>query len=78
LELENLSEEERYRGKRLYGVAGLEAGAWREAYARRHKYWLLGGLKHRLTYVLSFLTGSADVHWDWPLRDEGESLHMTV
>ena len=35
LELENLSEEERYRGKKVYGLVGLEMGAWREAYARQ-------------------------------------------
>jgi hypothetical protein len=68
LELENLSEDEQYRGKKVYGVRGVELGAWREAYARKDKYWIFGGLKHRVTYILSFLTGHADVHWDWDFR----------
>jgi hypothetical protein len=68
LELENLSEDEQYRGKKVYGVSGVELGAWREAYARKDKYWIFGGLKHRVTYILSFLTGHADVHWDWDFR----------
>jgi hypothetical protein len=68
LELENLSEDEQYRGKKVYGVSGVELGAWREAYARKDKYWIFGGLKHRVTYILSFLTGQADVHWDWDFR----------
>jgi hypothetical protein len=29
----------------------------------------IAGLKHRATYILSYLTGHADVHWDWPIRE---------
>jgi len=67
IEVENLCDDEEIRGKKLYGAQGIEMGAWREAEARKDNYWFFAGLKHRLTYVFSYLTGHKEVQWDWPL-----------
>jgi acylglycerol kinase len=67
IEIENLSADEEMRGRKLYGLNGIQMGAWKEADARKDSYWFFGGLKHRLTYVFSYLTGHKEVTWDWPL-----------
>jgi len=67
IEVENLCDDEDIRGKKLYGAQGLEMGVWREADLRKDNYWFFAGLKHRLTYVFSYITGHKDIIWDWPL-----------
>ena len=67
IEVENLSTDEFMRGKKLFGTNSLEMGAWREADARKDNYWFFAGLKHRMTYVFSYLTGHKEVTWDWPI-----------
>ena len=67
IEVENLSTDEFMRGKKLFGTNSLEMGAWREADARKDNYWFFAGLKHRMTYVFSYLTGHKEVMWDWPI-----------
>eukprot|EP00088_Acartia_fossae_P042010 TRINITY_DN4398_c0_g1_i6.p1 TRINITY_DN4398_c0_g1~~TRINITY_DN4398_c0_g1_i6.p1 ORF type:complete len:514 (+),score=84.47 TRINITY_DN4398_c0_g1_i6:50-1591(+) len=67
IEVKNLADNPVMYGKKIYGVAGLQMGAWREAEARKDSYWFFAGLKDRMTYVFSYLTGQSQVTWDWPI-----------
>ncbi|WAQ99275.1 AGK-like protein [Mya arenaria] len=40
-------------GKTTYALCGLQAGVYRDARGRASKYWYLGPLKHRFTYLRS-------------------------
>ena len=65
IEVENRSEDETFRGKKLYCVNRVELGAWKDARLRTDKYWLFGfGLKNYITYLGSYSTGQKDVSWD--------------
>lgn len=65
VEVENRSEDEARRGKRLYCMNRLELGAWRDARARQDTYWLFPfGLKRYVTYLGSYLLGHQNCTWD--------------
>jgi len=65
IELENRSEDENFRGKKMYCVNNVELGGWKDARQRMDRYWLFGfGLKNYVTYIGSFLTGHKEVLWD--------------
>jgi len=67
IQVENLSEDENYKGRRIYAFNSLEMGAWREAYIRKDNLWLIfQALKKRMTFVFSYLTGHKEVNWEWP------------
>ena len=64
MEVENKSEDEAMRGKKLYFLNRLEIGAWKDARLRTDRYWLFGfGLKNYVTYLGSYTTGSKHVSW---------------
>ena len=68
IEVENRSEDEYYRGKKLHGVNRVEIGSWKEARLRTDRYWLFGfGLKNYMTYLGSFTSGQKEVMWDCDL-----------
>jgi len=68
IEVENRSEDENMKGKKIYCVNRVEHGAWKDARLRADRYWLFGfGLKHYVTYIGSYLTGHKEVLWDCDL-----------
>jgi len=68
IEVENRSEDENMKGKKIYCVNRVEHGAWKDARLRADRYWLFGfGLKHYVTYIGSYLTGQKEVLWDCDL-----------
>jgi len=65
IEVENKSEDEIMRGKKLYCLNKVELGGWKDARLRADRYWLFGfGLKNYVTYAGSYLTGHKEVLWD--------------
>ncbi|KAK3909100.1 Acylglycerol kinase, mitochondrial [Frankliniella fusca] len=51
-------------GKPVYGLVGLEWGAFRDANARKDKYWYFGGLKSYASYIFTGLKDeSKGVTW---------------
>ena len=42
-------------GKPVYGLVGMQWGAFRDAQARREKYWYFGGLRGYATYLFTGL-----------------------
>ena len=68
IEVENRSEDEYYRGRKLYCVNRIEIGSWKDARLRTDRYWLFGfGLKNYITYLGSFTSGQKEVLWDCDL-----------
>jgi len=78
IEVENLSENEQFKGKKVHGFIGLQFGAWREAANRVDKYWFFPGLKQRVCYVFSYLTAHKDINWDWPLTLNFTDTHTVT
>ena len=65
IEVENRSEDERYRGKKMFCLNRVEIGAWKDARLRTDRYWLFGfGLKNYITYIGSYTSGRKEVFWD--------------
>lgn len=85
IEVENRSEDEYYRGRKLYCVNRIEIGSWKDARLRTDRYWLFGfGLKNYITYLGSFTSGQKEVLWDCDLdinyleeSDGGEKVLRT-
>lgn len=68
IEVENRSEDEYFRGKKLHCVNRVEVGSWKDARLRTDRYWLFGfGLKNYITYLGSFTSGHKEVLWDCDL-----------
>ncbi|XP_023333424.1 acylglycerol kinase, mitochondrial [Eurytemora carolleeae] len=78
IEVENLCENEDYKGKKLHALNSLQIGAWREAAQRRDSYWYWGGLKDKLCFVFGYLTAHKNINWDWSVMVESGSTVQTV
>ncbi|XP_034253378.1 acylglycerol kinase, mitochondrial [Thrips palmi] len=51
-------------GKPVYGLAGLEWGAFRDTNARRDKYWYFGGLRGYAAYIFAGFKGEKTITWN--------------
>lgn len=56
-------------GKATYAMSGLEIGAYRDAVARKNKYWYFGPLKYRWTYIRTIMK-------DWPPTIKGRLQYI--
>ena len=63
IEVENVAEDERFKGKKIYGMSELRMGAFRDCHERMGKYWYWAGLKKAMTYVFGFTTSAKEVLW---------------
>ncbi|XP_011300465.1 acylglycerol kinase, mitochondrial [Fopius arisanus] len=46
----------------IYAVGAVEWGAWRDAHARKDKYWYWGSLRRYMTYIFNGI--KKDVNWE--------------
>ncbi|KAJ8891028.1 hypothetical protein PR048_010537, partial [Dryococelus australis] len=62
MKVEALETEEELPGKPVYSLSGIRWGAYRDAAARRDKYWYWDGLRSYATYVFSGLKRGLSWH----------------
>jgi hypothetical protein len=56
--------EQELPGKAVYCLGGIQWGAYRDAHAKRDKYWYWGMLRSYITYVFTGLkSDDSDVSW---------------
>ncbi len=63
MQVENIGEEEPFRGKKIYGMREVQLGAFRDAHERLPKYWYWAGLKKAMAYVFGFTTAAKMHLW---------------
>ncbi|XP_021931037.1 acylglycerol kinase, mitochondrial, partial [Zootermopsis nevadensis] len=64
IKIEVLETEQELPGKAVYCLGGIQWGAYRDAHAKRDKYWYWGALRSYVTYVFTGLkSDESDVSW---------------
>jgi len=61
LEVENICEDERFAGKKIYGFGQVQAGSLKDAKNRTDKYWYLPFVKKYLTYFFSYYSSAKSI-----------------
>ena len=61
MEVENISTDERFAGKKIYGFRQIQVGFFKDAKNRVDKFWYLPFVKRYLTYFFSYYSSSPSI-----------------
>jgi hypothetical protein len=80
MQVENLSDDEEFRGKKLFALSELQLGAFRDAHDRMGRYWYWAGLKKLMAYVFAYTSSAKEMLWhvtadvDYAMGAGGDAL----
>lgn len=76
IEVKNLTTDEQFAGKKIYGMTEIQLGAFRDAHSRLEKYWFFARLKKLMAYVFAFTTAQSEILWNVPCEIEESILKV--